>query len=288
MKITRITQENFHAFQHALPSVIDMQSTLLFGCVLDHVAVGTAAVTAAKDGYSLAWLWVSPIHRRRGIGGALLDEVCRIVGSSPDAGLTVTYPVDAAWTAVLEYMLLVRGFSVMVHTYPRFTFTKEELRASPLMARVESLSDHHVVPLANLSRVQRQEVVSECVQQGVCSAGHGDFLRADRERSMVLIRDGKFQGLTLVSAAEGADVVSLDLLYLKKGAAGDALRLLRHTALASLMHPAGLREFHFICTEEAAVRICERVMGQKAAENKEYCHGVLEGAAYWGRRDSNG
>lgn len=288
MKITRITRENLHAFKDALPSGGAIQSTVLLGCVLDQMAVGTAAVNVTEDGCSLTWLWVSSAHRGRGIGSALLDEVCRMAGSDPDVRLTVTYPADTPWTAVMEYMLLKRGFSVMMHTYPCFSFTKEELRSAPMLERVESLSGNSIVPLAGLSRVQLREVILECEQQGLGAACHADFTRADEERSMVLIRDGKFHGLTLVSTAGEGDVLSLDLLYLKKSGVGDALPLLRHTALAALMHPAGLREFHFICTEEAAVRICERVMGEKTAANKEYCHGVLEGAAYRGRRGSNG
>ena len=80
-----------------------------------------------ENGCSLFWLWVAPEYRRKGAGGTLLDEMCKIALQTSGGNLSVTYPADAPWAYAMEYMLVSRGFRVRVHSYPQYRVTREQL-----------------------------------------------------------------------------------------------------------------------------------------------------------------
>lgn len=276
MELTRIEQKNIHAFQEILPPYKQYQPAQRLGCVVDDTAVGSAVVYMTEDGYNLSWLWVAPEYRGQGIGGALLDEICEIAAESHTTGreLTVTYPADAPWGAVLEYMLWKRGFSVLVYTYPQYCVTREQLMTSPLMTRAKRGKRSGIVPLSQLTKLQLRELVVENRQRKNYIISHADFERVDEERSMVLLQDGSVEGLLLVSTAEADDILNLDLLYLSKAALNWSLALLRQTAQTALEHPAGLRELRFICIDEAGTRLCEKLLGVQQTVAVRYCHAV--------------
>lgn len=289
MEIVKITQQNFHAFQEILPPQKQYQPVQLLGCVADKTAVGSAVVYITEDGCSLSWLWVAPEYQRQGIGGALLDKTCEIAAVSgiPGGKLTVTYPEDAPWGTVLEYMLWKRGFSVLVHTYPQYSLTRGQLLGAPFMAHTHSEKISGIVPLSRLSKLQLRELTVENRRLENYSISHADFERADEARSMVLLRNGKVEGLLLVSTMEAEDILSLDLLYLSKSAVHGALALVRQTALAALKHPAGLREVRFICTEGAGMRLCSSLMGVQESIPVRYCNAVLYTGVYRRREEGH-
>jgi len=284
MKITIINETNYYAFQDILPQYKSQRPAYLFGGVVDDIAVGTIALDSFEDGYSIAWLWVAPEYRRKGIGGALLDEVCKLSVGMSKACLTVTYPADALWADVMEYMLWMRGFQVFVQTYPMYLFTKEQLLSAPLLEKTELVPDSRVVPLSKVIRSQLQEMIEENRQIENYYVSHAEYDRADGERSRALIQGGRIMGLILVSTFGEEDQLSLDLLYLRNSDLRVALTLMQQVALAALEHPAGLREFRFICTEEVVEKICRRLMGEKKALNVNYCHGILQTDLYLERR----
>jgi len=290
LKITRITQQNFSAFQGILPSDDHhYQSAQLWGCVEDDSAVGTAMLYVTRDACSLSWLWVAPEHRRRGAGGALLDEVCRFASGTPAQRLTVSYPADAPWAAAMEYMLLKRGFMVFVHAYPRYCFSREQLLAAPFLDHAGETPDPCVVPLSALTEHQLRRLAMENRQLRNYAVSHADFGRADAERSMALLLKEQIRGLLLVSTAGAEDILNLDLLYLKQPSASGGLTLLRQAAHTALRHPAGLRELRFICTGESGVRICRRLMGERAEPAElRVCHGTLYFAQQQERNDGHG
>ena len=82
MKIIRITQQHFPAFQDILPPQKQYQPVQLLGCVVDDTAVGSAVVYITEDGCSLSWLWVAPEYQQQGIGTALLNEACELAAAS--------------------------------------------------------------------------------------------------------------------------------------------------------------------------------------------------------------
>ena len=280
MNITGITQENLHAFQAILPLAQKYQSTCMFGCVMDDTAVGTVVIRGAEEDYAITWLWVAPQFRGQGIGSALLDKVCEMTKKESRHSLILTYPSDEPWTAVLEYMLIARGFTVLVHTYPGFYFTGKQLLEAEFMKKFEEIANPGILPLGKVSHLVLRQLILEGRQRSAYPITTTDLERADGERSLALVRDGQIHGLTLVSTFGAEDMLSLDLLYLKKAGINEALALLKQTAIAALRHPAGLRGFHFICTEEAGTKICSRLMGPQEAVMVEYCHGVLDPYLY--------
>lgn len=289
MEVIRITQQNFRVFQNILPPQKQYQPVQLLGCVADNTAVGAAVVYLTEDGCSLSWLWVAPEYQRQGIGGALLDKACEIAADSnvPGGKLTVTYPEDAPWGTVLEYMLWKRGFSVLVHTYPQYCLTREQLLGAPFMGHTHSEKNSGIVPLSQLSKLQLKEFMIENRQLENYAISHANFERADEARSMVLLRNGKVEGLLLVSTMEAEEILSLDLLYLSRSALHGALALVRQTALAALEHPARLREVRFICTEEAGVRLCSSLIGTQKTTSVRYCNATLYARAYRERGESH-
>ena len=79
MEISRITEQNYNAFQYVLPSCRHPLPPLLFGCVAEGVAIGSAMLELTAEGCSLSWLWVAPEYRRKGAGSALLDVRVQVV-----------------------------------------------------------------------------------------------------------------------------------------------------------------------------------------------------------------
>ena len=280
MEIVLITQRNSEKFQEILPEYRGRIPSVLLGCEKDGIAAGTAGLEMTEDGCSLGWLWVDPEFRGGGIGGALLDAACREALERPAGRLTVTYPADKDWSAVMDYMLAVRGFSVMAHRYPTYRITKEQLLASPLLAGDEKKMNPHVVPLSELERFRLQELLVECRLEREYLVSHAAFGWVDPERSMVLLKDGHVMGLALVRSVETEDSLCLDLLYLRTSDAREGILLLQQTALALLRHPAGLRELSFTCMEETGMRICSRLLGEQAAQWEEFCQGTLFAELY--------
>lgn len=287
MQITPVTEENFASFAPLLPPYKKQRPTHILGCVLNDTAVAAAAMHATEDGCSLAWLYVAPAYRAQGVGGALLDALCRAAAACPSHELTVTYGADAPWANVLEYMFLTRGFMVFTHTYPQYQLTKDELSRSPLLTASTDRQNGHIVPLAQLPNFRLRELLAKSRLHRSYSISHADFDRADGARSMALIKDDEIQGLTLLTADSADDILSLDLFYLASSASAQALPLLRRTANAVLTHPSGLRVLRFTCMEDAAQRICERILGDVRPAPVRLCHGSLQTDLFRERRSSD-
>lgn len=275
MEIVKITQQNLSDFQEILPVCKNYVPMYTLGCVMENTAVGGAIMYLTENGCSLFWLWVAPEYRRKGAGGTLLDEMCKIALQTSGGNLSVTYPADAPWAYAMEYMLVSRGFRVRVHSYPQYRITREKLLEAPFMAHVKAMEHSNVIAFSKLPRVQLRDFIMENRQMENYIVSHADFDRADEERSMALIQKGRIEGVLLVSTDGGEDVVSLDLFYLTKAALHSALALVRQAALTALHHPAGLRELRFLCIDEASVRLCRSLMGEQKTIPEEYCHGIL-------------
>ena len=229
----------------------------------------------AEDGCSLSWLWVAEEYRRKGAGTALLDAVCKMSAEENRYYLTVTYPADAAWASVMEYMLLKRGGNVLAYTYPQYHFSREELMQAPFLAGAKQTSYSNIVPFSELTRTQIYELTQENEKIGNYMISHADFERIDQERSMALLHKGEIQGMLLLCTDGAEDILVLDLLYLKKSAASGGLALLRQAAMTALQHPAGLKELRFLCTEESSDQMCRTLMETKEPVFVEYCNGTL-------------
>lgn len=275
MKITKITQRNFSAFEKILPPCRKYPPLRFFGCVAEDTAIGCAVVDMTADGCSLSWLWVAEEYRGQGVGAALLDAACRMAAEEPGGCLMVTYPADAPWASILEYMLLKRGGMVLVHTYSQYRFSREELLQAPFLAGAK-LADHAgIVPFSRLSQMQMYELERESEQTRNYMISHADFEHIDKERSIALLHKGEIGGALLIRTDGAEDILVLELLYLEKSVAGAGLALLRQAAFAALQHPAGLRELRFLCTEDASDQMCRTLMGAQEFTPMKYCHGTL-------------
>ena len=283
MKIVLITEKNYSVFQNILPLHQKQSSTHLWGCIVDQVAVGTLAMTATEDGCNISWLWVAAEYRKQGIGSALLDEACRTAMEWKGQRLTITYPADAAWEAVLEYMLVVRGFWVLLHTYPKYQFTKTQLMDSYLMKTKEYSTTSVVVPFSQVTHQQLMALIKDSKKQRNYLVSYANFHKADKERSIVLMHNGSIQGLLLVSTNERADRLNLDLLYLNIMDFRAAICMMKQAVTIALKHPAGLEDIQFTCIEEAAEKICHKLLGKKEPIWVKMCHGTLQGEMYQGR-----
>ncbi len=291
MEITRITEQNYDAFREILPFCQYPLPPFLFGCVSQGMAIGSAMLDVTKDGCSLSWLWVAPEHRQQGAGAALLDSICQFAVNTLSLPLTLTYPADAPWADVLEYMLVLRGFSVMMHTYPQYRFTKEQLMRTPLLAKLEEKPNPRVVSLSQLKHFQMTELIERCNQKKQYSVGHADFGHICKERSMALLSEGYVKGMTLIRPLDEKGKLCLDLVYLDAeymtGAnALSALAMLRQTALAVFRHPDGFRELRFTCIADVGVRLCRQLMGEQEAIPLSFCHAALQTDWYRQRRET--
>ncbi len=275
MEITQITHQNLSMFEEILPSYKRSFPPVLLGCIENDTAAATAAMDVTEDGCSLSWLWVAPEFRGHGIGNLLIDKVCEIAAARPAHRLTVTYPAEESWSAIMDYMLSVRGFWVMIHTYPQYRITKEQLLASPLLKVTGANPDSRIVSLSQLERFRLQELLTQCRLQNNYPVSDADYDQIDATRSMALVQNGHVQGLVLIRPLEEKDILCLDLFYLATSDPRLGILLLKQTALALLQHPAGLKEVRFTCMSDISVRICKRLMGEQPVFWREFCHGTL-------------
>ncbi len=284
MTITRITEQNYDAFAGALPQYGKRQPAYLMGCIVDDTAVGTVALDITKECCSISWLWVEPEYYGKGVGGALLNAACDLFISMASERLTITYPVDAPWTEILDYMLWMRGFSVSARTYPAYFYTKAQLLEARFMKREQRAPGVQIVPFSQLTQKQLQSVIAENRNISNYYVTHADYERIDNERSTAAIMDGRICGMVLVSTFGEESQLSLDLLYLRSTDYKLALALMQETARLAIGHPAGLQTFRFICTEDAAVKLCRYLLGEQESVPVEYCHGELYADSYLERR----
>ncbi len=280
MEITEILETNYHAFENILPKYKKKRPACLWGCVVDDTAVGAVAVDIINDSCSIEWLWVAPGYRKKGIGGALLDTACKAAIKWSKQQVTLTYSADEVWSDVIEYMLWMRGFQVSEQSYPMYWLQGEALVNAPFLTKVDLIGDAHVVSLSKLTRSQMQELLAECKASENYYVSHAEYERADETRSKALIQNGHIQGIILMSAFGEEDQLSLDLLYVRKSDLRSVLALMQQTAVAALKHPSGLREFRFICTEEVAEKLCQRLLGNQKPVMMKYCHGMLQTNLY--------
>lgn len=289
MEITRITEQNYDAFREILPFCQYPLPPFLFGCVAEETAIGSAMLDMTQDGCSVSWFWIAEDYRRQGAGTALLDEICEFAAKTLVLPLTLTYPADAEWVDVLEYMLIHRGFSVMMHTYPQYRFTKEQLMDTPLLAKLQDKPSSNVLPFSELKHFQMIELIEKSNQKKIYSVGHADFDHICKERSMALLSEGHVKGLTLIRPLEEKgnlclDLVYLDAEYMAGAKALSAIAMLRQTALAVFKHADGFKELHFICIADVGVRLCRQLMGEQKAIPVSFCHAALQPDLYRPRR----
>lgn len=275
MEITQITLKNMMSFEKVLPPLTKYQDTYMCGCVIDDKAVGSAVMYIFEEYCSIGWLWVANEYRRQGVGERLLDRLCESAGKEYKRDIIITYSSETSWAVVMEYLLLRKGFTIEIRTYPKFCFTSKQLLSSPLMKRSGVIADSRVVSLAELSQIQIKDFLAAGKENVNYHVTGMDFVYADKERSMALIYDGRIQGLVLVGTLGAENVLSLNLFYLNKVAGNGALLLLHHTAQAVISHPAGLHEFYFLCTDDITVKICRQLMGEKETLETELCHGIM-------------
>lgn len=285
MEILSILAQNREQFQEVLPHYQSRYPSLLWGCVEKNTVVGTVGLEVTEDGCGLCWLWVAPDARGHGYGSALLDTACRTAMEKAAGRLTVSYPQEEPWAAVLDYMLAIRGFRVLAYRYPTYRITREQLLSSPLLAEGEQKADPRVVPLSSVERFRLQELLVQCKLEREYLVSHAAFGWMDGERSMALVKGGHVLGLTLVRAGEQPDRPFLDLLYLRTPDAREGILLLRQTALALLRHPAGLRDVSFTCVQQIGVRMCRRLLGEQTPEWETFCQGTLYAGLYRPGRD---
>ena len=276
MELTRITPKNYVGFQKILPMQIEYENSEAWGCLIEKRAVGTAVINITEDVCRILWLWVSPAYRNQGVGSALLEKLCESVRKKERNILTITYPEAADWSIVMGYLLLKFRFTVEISVYPEFCFTRKQLMEASFISSKEGTVDQNVIPLTELSPLQKKELIAEIREKGNYPITALDFTEIEEDRSMAFIQEGDIRGVVLVGTRGAKDRLSLDLFYLKKNAGNAALTLLRQTALRALSHPAGLKEFRFLCTDDVAVKICTRLMGEQEPTEIEYYHG-----RYW-------
>ena len=285
MEITRITEQNYDAFREILPFCQYPLPPFLFGCVAEGMAIGSAMLDVTKDGCSLSWFWIAEAYRRQGNGAAFLDTICQFAVKTLSLPLTLTYPADAKWAVILEYMLIQRGFSVMMHTYPQYRFTKEQLMDTPLLSKLQDKPSSNIIPFSALKHFQITELIEKSNQKKIYSVGHADFDHICKERSIALVSEGYVKGLTLIRPLEEKgnlclDLVYLDAEYMAGAKALSAIAMLRQTALAVFRHPDGFRELRFTCIADVGVRLCRQLMGEQKAISVSFCHAVLQPDLY--------
>lgn len=275
MEFTKITEKNKKFFAKIMPSNFEQWGIRWYGCVVNQKAVASGGFIIGKEYCSIAWLWVAKEYRNQGIGTALLSYLCKQIPEEFEGNIIITYNTKKDWSVVIEYLLLKRDFVMEVYAYPKFSFTKQQLLEAPLVQKGELEHDERMKPLIEVTHLQKKELLSKSVKKGSYPITALDLGQMNEERSIAFVEKGEIQGLVLVGAGEEKDILSLNLLYLKKEARKAALMLLRHTAKRVLNHPMGLREFHFLCTDEISIKICRELMGKYVPEEEEYCFGRL-------------
>lgn len=102
-------QEQRHFAQYLLPQVRQGENTSILGAYAGNLACGAAAVRWEEGTAVLASLFVDPLVRRRGLGGALADLALRLAAEKSSPCLSCTYVLDQGELAAMNRIFMRRG-----------------------------------------------------------------------------------------------------------------------------------------------------------------------------------
>lgn len=277
MALTVITDHNIEAFRSILPQGTISGKAKLFGWVEADVACASAVLEEMNEEYSLVWLWVAPAYRRRGIGGALLDAVCRFAVQSGGNWLSIDYSAEEEWSRILSYLLLLRGFRLERVVLPQYRLHMEALGDVWFMKQMENGQESQsIIPLQRLDVQQLKRIMERLEYQKKYLVSRADFGAADGECSMVLLKEGELKGVTLIRKTDAEGLMCLELFYLDPKYITSGMALLRQTIQAILRQPEELREIQFTCISDSSLQLAQRLLGDTGREDRRIFSGVLE------------
>lgn len=270
MKVTVSKEQVNKELRELIPTRFLFRQNILLKCEEKESLMGAAVIEKLGKEYQLSWIWVRNTHRRMGAGSMLLDTAIELVKKLGCDRLTVVYDTVNKNSAILSYMLSKRKFELKENSTPVIRVNKEQLLESPLLTMPMKLDKRGIkfIPLQYLTPEQLRSMIVEYERRGTYLISRADYLNADRRNSMVLAIGEGLGGMTVLRQTQNEGCFVLDLLFLDKKAGSDGVRLLRKTAENLLSPIVHFNSIEFVCVEDSALALADKLLGDKKMEWK--------------------
>ena len=259
MAVEVITKENIYRFAKALPDWLEREENIVLGYV-EEEPCATAVLEETDDCWIISWLWVEPEYRGKGIGTLMLEALCKLATQKERKQIRIHYSPDKDWTLMLESILFKKGFLVTHQEIPKTVITREWFLYSEIFEKenVKKTENAHV--FSEVPQYLIGEFLRGCEVKKRYLVDRDCVLRADKDLSTVLIKDGKIEGIVLVEKLMEEGIYELSLLYLSPQALKDSFSFLRYTADVFRESVKEFKEIHMICVNETTKRLAANLL----------------------------
>lgn len=259
MAVEVITKENIYRFAKALPDWLEREENIVLGYV-EEEPCATAVLEETDDCWIISWLWVEPEYRGNGIGTLMLEALCKLATQKERKQIRIHYSPDKDWTLMLESILFKKGFLVTHQEIPKTVITREWFLYSEIFEKENVKKPENAHIYSEVPQYLIGEFLSGCEVKKRYLVDRDCVLRADKDLSTVLIKDGKIEGIVLVEKLMEEGIYELSLLYLSPQALKESFFFLRYTADVFRESVKEFKEIHMICVNETAKRLAANLL----------------------------
>lgn len=210
MQLTRITQNNFNYFKDFFPDPEKYElgrakELCLLGAVLDGCACGALALNISDSQTELAWIYVAPEYRNRGIAREMLDFLLR---EENDLGTIIAvYPDEGESGFFLDRLFFEHNFLIDTYKSFEFSFSVDDALKSPRLAFLKNFQNkdkHH--------RFFTLEEAPPRLLRSFDKTNLYDLKKYDRNLSIICSENEEFRGILLVRRVS-EDEINLEYAY---------------------------------------------------------------------------
>lgn len=254
-----LTDTEINKYRIHRPNTLFFEKEIILGCKIDGAVCAYAALERSEEEICVNDFFVKEDCRGKGIGTALLNEICNHVMEKTKKKLRINYKQEAAGGLRLEGMLVRRGFRISAREVMNYIVDLNMLEESEL-GRIEnkpSEIQESVFSLQAMSAQQLKELVYRSEAEGNTVVSKANFLSANRKRSKMLLIEGKIKGIILLEDTEEVGVAEITLLYIEPKYIKRGFFMMREAFCAVKEPGSGIEKIRFVCVNKSAKKLAK-------------------------------
>ena len=259
MDIFVLEGKKIREFDDLLPAIPAPRLVKVIGARVDGIPCASLVLEIMNGLYRISWLYVHPDYRRQGIGKKLLSVVCETIHKNTDKSIEITYKTGDKFTAIIDHMLLAKGFELSRHRLLTYKVSREELLQLPFCRNnPQKMKEKRTIySLGELSPVQLKEMIAQNEKNKNYLVSRADYLNVDSSRSKVLLLNREMKGLVLLQNTEKEGIMKMPLLYLDRRYGDSKMwgMLFREAVMTAVKPPTSLQILEFHCINEASEKL---------------------------------